>query len=48
MSQKNFFKLCKENSSIGRDYYFYFKIDMIDESIMAIKYQYSKVITVIR
>ena len=27
MSQKNYFKLDKENSKDGRDHYFYFEID---------------------
>lgn len=40
MSQKNYFKLNKENSKDERDYYFYFKIEMSDESKMVWKYQY--------
>ena len=45
MSQKNYFKLNKENSKDGRDYYFCFKIEMSDESKMVRKYQYLKVFT---
>ncbi|MFS9367368.1 DUF5960 family protein [Streptococcus parasanguinis] len=36
----NYFKLHKENSKDRRDYYFYFKIKMGDESKMIRKYQY--------
>ena len=43
MSQKNYFKLNKENSKDGRDHYFYFKIEMSDESKMVRKYQYLQV-----
>lgn len=43
MNQKNYFKLNKENSKDGRDHYFYFKIEMSDESKMVRKYQYLKV-----
>ena len=39
MSQKNYFKLNKENSKAGRDHYFYFRIEMSDESKMVRKYQ---------
>ncbi len=40
MSQKNDFKLNKENSKDEQNYYFYFKIEMSDESKMVRKYQY--------
>lgn len=43
MSQKNYFKLNKENSKDGRDRYYYFKIEMSDESKMVRKYQYLQV-----
>lgn len=48
MSQKNYFKLNKENSKDGRDHYFYFKIEMSDESKMVRKYQYLQVLSHIK
>lgn len=48
MSQKNYFKLNKENSKDGRDDYFYFKIEMSDESKMVRKYQYLQVFSHIK
>lgn len=38
MSQKNYFKLNKENNKDGLNRYFYFKIEMSDESKMVRKY----------
>ena len=43
LSQKNYFKLNKENSKDGRDHFFYFKIEMSDECKMVRKYQYFQV-----
>lgn len=48
MNQKNYFKLNKENSKDGRDHYFYFKIEMSDESNTVRKYQYLKVFSSIQ
>ena len=43
INQKNYFKLNRENSKDGWDHYFYFKIEMSDESKMVRKYQYLQV-----
>lgn len=43
LNQKNYFKLNKEKSKDGRDRYYYFKIEMSDESKMVRKYQYLQV-----
>ena len=48
MNQKNYFILNKENSKDGRDHYFYFKIEMSDESKMVRKYQYLQVLSHIK
>ena len=48
MSQKNYFKLNKENSKDGRDHYFYFKIEMSDECKTVRKYQYLQVFSSIQ
>lgn len=40
MSQKNYFKLNKENAKDGRDHYFHFKIETLTESHMVRKYHY--------
>jgi hypothetical protein len=48
MNQKNYFKLNKENSKDGRDHFFYFKIEMSDESKMVRKYQYLQVFSHIK
>lgn len=45
MSQKNYFKLNKENRKDGRDHYLYFRIKMSDESKMVRKYQYLQMFT---
>lgn len=42
MSQKNYFKLNKENSKDGREHYFYFRIDLCDEHNHSRSYQYIK------
>lgn len=48
MSQKNYFKLNKENSKDGRDHFFYFKIEMSDECKTVRKYQYLQVFSTIQ
>lgn len=48
MSQKNYFKLNKKNSKDGRDHFFYFKIEMSDESKMVRKYHYLRVFSSIQ
>ena len=48
MNQKNYFKLNIENSKDGRDHFFYFKIEMSDESKMVRKYQYLQVFSHIK
>lgn len=48
MNQKNYFKLNKENAKDGRDHFFYFKIEMSDESKMVRKYQYLQVFSHIK
>lgn len=45
MSHKNYFKLNKENSKDGRNYCFYFRIEMSDESKMVRKCQCLQVFT---
>lgn len=48
MSQKNYFKLNKENSKDGRYHFFYFKIEMSDECKTVRKYQYLQVFSTIQ
>lgn len=41
MSQKNYFKLNKENSKGGREHYFYFKIESSQENRVVRNYLYT-------
>ncbi|MCD1277297.1 DUF5960 family protein [Streptococcus sinensis] len=45
-SKKNYFKLNKENSKDGRDHYFIFDMEVIDDSKFVRKFIYQK--TVVR
>ena len=40
MSQKNYFKLNKENSKDGRDHYFYFKVEFSKTEVGVRKFEY--------
>lgn len=44
-SNKNYFKLNKENSKDNRDHYFIFKVEIVKESKLTRKYSYQKTVT---
>lgn len=44
-SDKNYFKLNKENAKDSRDHYFIFDVEVVDETKMTKKYSYQKTVT---
>ena len=44
-SNKNYFKLNKENSKDNRDHYFIFKVEIVKESKLTRKYSHQKTVT---
>lgn len=44
-SEKNYFKLNKENSKDHQDHYFLFEVSILDESKLTRIYQYKKTVT---